>query len=191
MPAGAVMSQFMRSAMNGEPIEVYNGGIPSSDLVYVTDVSRLIVAAVQSGDCGVYNAGSGVATSAKELAETVRALFPGAKNRNSYPRAWCRLACELPGLVHDQNHGNVATRTYIARRWREQVQTLFGAAGVRVAVFSDVHGNLPALEVFVKSTRGQVDMYVCLGDVVDYGPWNDECLEMTMGLPNIVLLEGN
>jgi predicted phosphodiesterase len=62
---------------------------------------------------------------------------------------------------------------------------------VKAAVFSDVHGNLPALEVFVESTRDEVDMYICLGDVVDYGPWNDECLELVMGLPNIVLLEGN
>jgi UDP-glucose 4-epimerase len=76
MPVGAVVSQFMRAAMNGEPIEVYNGGVPSSDLVYVTDISRLFVAALRSGDCGVYNAGSGVATSARVLAETVRTLFP-------------------------------------------------------------------------------------------------------------------
>ena len=34
-------------------------------------------------------------------------------------------------------------------------------------------------------------MYVCLGDVVNYGPWNDECLEAISSLPNIVLLEGN
>jgi predicted phosphodiesterase len=58
------------------------------------------------------------------------------------------------------------------------------------AVFSDVHGNLPALERFVELTRG-VDAYVCLGDVVNYGPWNDECLELVLSLPGIVLLEGN
>jgi predicted phosphodiesterase len=62
---------------------------------------------------------------------------------------------------------------------------------VKAAIFSDVHGNLPALEAFVESTRNEVDMYICLGDVVDYGPWNDECLQLVTGLPNIVLLEGN
>lgn len=62
---------------------------------------------------------------------------------------------------------------------------------VRVAVFSDVHANLPALQAFVALTRTSVDSYVCLGDVVGYGPWNDECLELVHSLPNIVLLEGN
>ncbi|HLY10580.1 MAG TPA: metallophosphoesterase family protein [Planctomycetota bacterium] len=60
-----------------------------------------------------------------------------------------------------------------------------------VAVFSDVHANLPALETFVEATRGTVDSYLCLGDVVDYGPWNDECLDLIGSLPGIVLLEGN
>lgn len=62
---------------------------------------------------------------------------------------------------------------------------------MRVAVFGDVHGNLIALERFVAETRATVDAYLCLGDVVDYGPWNDECLEIVCQLPGIVFLEGN
>jgi predicted phosphodiesterase len=62
---------------------------------------------------------------------------------------------------------------------------------MRVAVFSDVHGNLPALDRFIEVTRPRVDAYLCLGDVVDYGPWSDECLERVLALPGIVLLEGN
>lgn len=62
---------------------------------------------------------------------------------------------------------------------------------MRVAVFSDVHGNLLALERFVEATRHSVDAYLCLGDVVDYGPWNDECLEIVRELPGITFLEGN
>lgn len=62
---------------------------------------------------------------------------------------------------------------------------------MRIAIFSDVHGNLPALEAFVKHTRRSVDAYICLGDVVNYGPWNDECLEMVFSLPNVVVLQGN
>ena len=62
---------------------------------------------------------------------------------------------------------------------------------MRVAVFSDVHGNLIALERFVRATQDTVDAYLCLGDVVDYGPWNDECLEIVCQLPGITLLEGN
>ncbi len=62
---------------------------------------------------------------------------------------------------------------------------------MRYAVFSDVHANLPALEQFVSQTRSQVDAYICLGDVVNYGPWNDECLELVVSLPGIVYVEGN
>ncbi len=60
-----------------------------------------------------------------------------------------------------------------------------------VAVFSDVHGNLPALEHFVKNTRRVADAYVCLGDIVNYAPWNDECLDLVDSLPRVVVLEGN
>jgi predicted phosphodiesterase len=62
---------------------------------------------------------------------------------------------------------------------------------MKYAIFSDVHANLPALETFVEATRRRVDAYLCLGDVVDYGPWNDECLDLIAGLPGVVLLEGN
>jgi predicted phosphodiesterase len=59
------------------------------------------------------------------------------------------------------------------------------------AIFSDIHGNLPALETFIRATQGKADNYVCLGDVVNYGPWNDECLELVSKLPGIVTLMGN
>lgn len=60
-----------------------------------------------------------------------------------------------------------------------------------LAIFSDVHANLPALEKFAQITHPIADAYLCLGDVVNYGPWNDECLEMILSLPGIVFLEGN
>lgn len=60
-----------------------------------------------------------------------------------------------------------------------------------IAVFSDVHANLPALERFATVTKDIADAYICLGDVVNYGPWNDECLEIIHLLPGIILLEGN
>jgi predicted phosphodiesterase len=60
-----------------------------------------------------------------------------------------------------------------------------------IAIFSDVHGNLPALERFVEKTRRVADSYICLGDVVNYGPWNDECLELVHSLPGITFIEGN
>ncbi len=61
----------------------------------------------------------------------------------------------------------------------------------RVAVFSDVHGNLPALRAFVEAAGPQVESFVCLGDVVNYGPWSNECVDLVCSLPNIIFLEGN
>ena len=61
---------------------------------------------------------------------------------------------------------------------------------MRYMVFSDVHGNLPALD-FALEDAGQVDGYICLGDVVDYGPWSNECIDRVLALPNLVYVEGN
>jgi putative phosphoesterase len=47
---------------------------------------------------------------------------------------------------------------------------------MRVAVVSDVHGNLPALEaVLAELDREGVDAIVCCGDVYQGGPLGDEC----------------
>jgi len=62
---------------------------------------------------------------------------------------------------------------------------------MKIAIFSDVHGNLIALEQFIKATKHVVDSYICLGDVVNYGPWNDECLQLVVEMPNTTVLEGN
>jgi predicted phosphodiesterase len=42
------------------------------------------------------------------------------------------------------------------------------------AVFSDVHGNLPALEAVLADIDRRGLPAVCLGDLVGYGPWPDE-----------------
>jgi predicted phosphodiesterase len=45
-----------------------------------------------------------------------------------------------------------------------------------IGILSDIHGNLPALEQAL--TMGEhlgVASWVCLGDVIDGGKWNNEC----------------
>jgi putative phosphoesterase len=61
---------------------------------------------------------------------------------------------------------------------------------MKVAIISDIHGNLPALEAVALKIR-HVDGVMCLGDVVNYGPWSDACLELLHTLPKLTLLEGN
>ena len=47
---------------------------------------------------------------------------------------------------------------------------------MRVAVLSDIHANLPALEAVLEDTDdAQIDELWCLGDVVGYGASPDEC----------------
>ena len=57
-------------------------------------------------------------------------------------------------------------------------------------VFGDVHGNLPALENLLKNEKG-VDAYINLGDVVNYGPWSNECVELISSLDNCINIKGN
>jgi len=61
---------------------------------------------------------------------------------------------------------------------------------MKVVVFSDVHGNLPALETMLRHA-GKADQYICLGDNVNYGPWSEECVQLVAGLENCVCLMGN
>lgn len=59
-----------------------------------------------------------------------------------------------------------------------------------VCLFSDIHGNLPALEIVLQKTK-DVDVYISLGDVVNYGPWSNECVDLLESLNNKFLLIGN
>lgn len=50
---------------------------------------------------------------------------------------------------------------------------------MRIAVLSDVHGNLEALEaVLAEVDRGGVDLLCSLGDIVGYGPCPAACVEI-------------
>jgi diadenosine tetraphosphatase ApaH/serine/threonine PP2A family protein phosphatase len=50
---------------------------------------------------------------------------------------------------------------------------------VRVAVLSDIHANLHALEAVLADVDGQApDEIWCLGDVVGYGPLPNECVSV-------------
>lgn len=61
---------------------------------------------------------------------------------------------------------------------------------MRTLIYSDVHGNLPAFETMLKKV-GMCDYYICLGDLVNYGPWSNECVDLAVSLPNSTLLMGN
>ncbi len=61
---------------------------------------------------------------------------------------------------------------------------------MKFAFFSDIHGNLPALEIALKES-GKVEGYIILGDVVNYGPWSNECVQLIETLSGCVKIQGN
>jgi putative phosphoesterase len=48
---------------------------------------------------------------------------------------------------------------------------------MRLAVISDVHGNAVALDAVLEDMP-RVDGVLCAGDVVGYGPWPGECVDL-------------
>jgi diadenosine tetraphosphatase ApaH/serine/threonine PP2A family protein phosphatase len=61
---------------------------------------------------------------------------------------------------------------------------------MRCLVFSDVHGNLEALDAVLEDA-GRVDRYWCLGDLVGYGPDPNACIEKIRELPTLLCVAGN
>src|SRR6187200_3232674 len=50
---------------------------------------------------------------------------------------------------------------------------------MRIAVISDIHGNLPAFEaVLASSAKADVEAIWCLGDLVGYGAEPDACVSL-------------
>lgn len=61
----------------------------------------------------------------------------------------------------------------------------------RIAIISDIHGNLPALEVVLEDIKQRnIDQIYCLGDLVDFAPWHNEVIECIKEL-DIPCLMGN
>ena len=49
----------------------------------------------------------------------------------------------------------------------------------KIALISDVHANLPALQAVIKELEiERPDNWICLGDIVGYGPNPAECLDL-------------
>jgi len=59
---------------------------------------------------------------------------------------------------------------------------------MKIALFSDIHANLPALEAFFKDVeRRNTDAIYCLGDLVGYNVWPNEVIDeiRRRGIPTI------
>lgn len=63
---------------------------------------------------------------------------------------------------------------------------------MKLAIISDIHGNLPALERCLSILKKEkIDYFFVLGDVVNYGPWGNECVDLIESIPNTYKIIGN
>ncbi len=61
---------------------------------------------------------------------------------------------------------------------------------MRVAILSDIHSNLVALKAVVRDAqerRDGVDQFWALGDLVGYGPWPNETLDLLQTLDHVAV----
>ena len=61
---------------------------------------------------------------------------------------------------------------------------------MKILLLSDIHGNLPALEDCL-SNNMDIDLLISLGDVVNFGPWSNECVELLETVDNSIKIKGN
>lgn len=62
----------------------------------------------------------------------------------------------------------------------------------RLALFADVHANLPALEAALAAVRQiGVDGLLFLGDAIAIGPHPAECLDLLLSQPDVTAVMGN
>lgn len=61
---------------------------------------------------------------------------------------------------------------------------------MRLLALGDIHGNIIALEKVLKTFFNEADMIICHGDVVNYGPWSNECVAL-LSTYGITVLLGN
>ena len=64
---------------------------------------------------------------------------------------------------------------------------------MRIAAFSDIHGNIVALDAVLADieSQGGVDAFWVLGDLVALGPSPVQVLERLVSLPNVRIVRGN
>lgn len=63
---------------------------------------------------------------------------------------------------------------------------------MKIAIISDLHSNIEALQACLNRANAlQVSQYVCLGDIIGYGPDPSATVAQVMSLPNAVVIRGN
>jgi UDP-glucose 4-epimerase len=72
---GGVIAIFLGAWRRKEPLTIYGDGTAERDYLYVGDIADAVLAALDAGVTGVYNIGTGVATSVNALIEAMAAVL--------------------------------------------------------------------------------------------------------------------
>jgi putative phosphoesterase len=60
---------------------------------------------------------------------------------------------------------------------------------MRIAIISDIHGNLPALKAVLNDIETRkIDQVICLGDLVDFAPWPNEVIQLIRSLKMMTIM---
>ena len=63
---------------------------------------------------------------------------------------------------------------------------------MKIAVFSDIHGNIQALNAILSDIKKRkIKKIISLGDVIGLGPSSNECMDKINSLENIIKIAGN
>ena len=74
-PYGNVLPIFVERALAGQSLTIYGDGLQTRDFIDVKDIVRANLLAMESGAAGVFNIGTGIATTVNELTKYLLAAF--------------------------------------------------------------------------------------------------------------------
>jgi UDP-glucose 4-epimerase len=73
---GSVVAAFMKRIMDGDPLVIYGDGSQTRDFLFVDDLCRGVIAALERRPMGeLYQLGTGIETSVNELVDALTATF--------------------------------------------------------------------------------------------------------------------
>jgi UDP-glucose 4-epimerase len=83
---GSLFMDYMAGAASGETLNIYGQGRGRREYIYIRDAVSAIRQALRTGEKGIYNIGTGVNTSYKELAEIINDVFDNRGSLVFQPR---------------------------------------------------------------------------------------------------------
>jgi UDP-glucose 4-epimerase len=83
----AVIPSFIQKILEGKPPVIFGDGLQSRDFIFVRDIARANLLAVESGAVGVFNIGTGVSVSLNSLSELmIKIIGTNVEVKHENPR---------------------------------------------------------------------------------------------------------